>query len=106
MINVSTIKMGKHFGDSYIRYDGEIIDSDSEYEEELAEYEMSILEMCDGIWKSFGIMVMEPTETSKFHVSSHQQLKTIKKTNKKKSMEQRARQKKSNRIDTIVDYDD
>lgn len=106
MINVSTSKMGKHFGDSYIRYDGEVIDSDPEYEEETISYDMSILELSDGVWQSFGIMVMEPTETSKVHVSYHQQLKTIKKTNKKKCMEQRARHNKSPRIDVVPEIDE
>lgn len=98
--------MGKHFGDSYIRYDGEIIDSDPEFEEETTAHEMSILEMADGVSEYFGIICMDPSETSKVHISSHQQPKTIKKTNKKKSMEQRARCNKSLRIDVVPDMNE
>lgn len=104
MLNVSIVKMGKYYGDSYVRYDGEIIDSDPESEEEISEYYNSLLEMGDGIFTSLGDMSLEPTKTSQVYMCSHQSVRTVKKTNKKKSMEQRAKQKVVRRLDLVPDH--
>lgn len=97
--------MYRHYGDGILRENGEIAEFDiwaDSYEVE--EFYTSLLEMGDGIWA--GDINQEPSETAKESVSSHQKTKTIKKSNKKKSMEQRSKQKKSNRIDVIPDIEE
>lgn len=90
---------------SYIRLNGELVDYEPSELEEMIEqscyvdddYYMSLYELQD---------VMDPTEIAKESVSSHQAVKTIKKSNKKKSMEQRAKQKRVHRIDAIPELSD
>lgn len=104
MLTILSAKMtGKQFGESCIRYDGEILDYDPDYDEELMEYYVSWLEVGDGIFTD--LMLQDPTETLQVYTTTHQLTKTVKKSNKKKSMEKRAKQKKIHRIDAIPELD-
>ena len=96
--------MYRHYSDGILRENGEIAEFDiwaDSYEVE--DYYRSMIEMGDGLWT--GYVHVEPSDTLKESVSSHQQTKTIKKSNKKRSMEQRAKQKKVHRMDIIYEVD-
>lgn len=95
-------KMYRHYGDGMLRENGEIAEFDIWADDwETVEYYNSILEQ---IGISIDYNLDEPTETLKESVSSHQQMKTTRKSNKKKSREQRAK-KKSNRLHKIIEFE-
>lgn len=96
--------MYRHYSDGILRENGEIAEFDIWADSyEVDEYYQSMCEMGDGIWT--GCTDIEPSATLKETISSHQQARTIKKSSKKKSMEQRSKQKKVHRMDIIYEVD-
>ena len=95
--------MYKHYGDCSLRVDGEIMEFDiwaDIFGEEVYEYYESLYEMEYGVWVETPEVV--PSDTTKVSICAHRQPKTIKKSNKKKGMEQRAKQKKTHHIVPVV----
>lgn len=88
--------MYRHSGNGLLRENGEI----AEFDIWADIFSEDVYELKNGVW--IEVTNLEPTDTSREHTTTHCRTKTFKKTPKKRSMEQRAKQKKNHRITTVM----